>query len=336
MLKSHYYFALACMTLLASACGPAVIGQTCGGSGDCGGKHPLCVAGLNNTAKICTHECGSNVDCPFGYDCTVSDQKAGRTCNKTLYATDPMTGDPTLFGKPCLTDDSPCQGTTDKNPMPTCRKSNQPLEKNPIPLDSDPNGYCTGSCASDNDCPLPMKCAADYDGVTKCLKRDVCDECQFDEHCGYTSGVFRSDFTRCVPTKDNSSHYCTKDCLSDGDCPGAAKKSKWMVCQASSSSDGTEGTYCLHWYGACVGMGNVCDPCRADSDCGANLKCIDNPYGVFSYPWSGERMCNKRCSTDADCAGPNNDTCDNDMTQGTLTCHDDPNHTHPGIFACNI
>src|SRR5512144_2736030 len=126
MLKSHY-FALACVTSLASACSAVtVIGESCGGNGDCGGKHPLCVAGLNNTAKICTHVCASNADCPFGYDCTVSDDKAGRTCNKTLYAVDAKTGDPTLFGKPCITDDSPCQGTTDKNPMPTCRKSNQP------------------------------------------------------------------------------------------------------------------------------------------------------------------------------------------------------------------
>jgi hypothetical protein len=303
----------------------------------------------------------------LGFDCTISDAKVGRTCNKTLYATDAKTGDPVLFGVPCQTDDSPCQGTADKNPMPQCRKGNKPSETTAVTLNSDPNGYCTGSCTNDNDCPLAMKCAADFDGVTKCLKRNVCDECQFDENCGSPSGVFQSDFTKCVPTKDGTSRYCTKECLSDGDCPGAVKKSKWMLCQDSTSSDGTESTYCLHWYGACVGQGNVCDPCRAQSDCGTGLKCVDNPFGFFSYPWSGERMCNKVCCTkfnrladgmtagscadtnpDANCKGPNTGiTCDYtspnvDTPSGpapgasTFECTDDPTHRHPGVWGCNL
>jgi hypothetical protein len=337
MLKSHIPYLLAAgFLLVAPGCGTVVIGQSCGGNGDCGGKHPACVAGLNNTAKICTHVCTSNQDCPFGYDCTVSNEALGRTCNKTLYAVDAKTGDPVLFGKPCLTDDAPCQGTADKNATPMCRKGNQPLEVMPLPLDSDPAGYCTGACTNDNDCPLPMKCAADYDGVTKCLKRQVCDECKYDEQCGNDNGAFRSDFTKCVPTRDGTSHYCSKPCLSDGDCPGAAKRSKWMVCQDSTSSDGTAGTYCLHWYGACVGMGNVCDPCRSQDDCGTGLKCIDNPYGVYSYPWSGERMCNKTCSLDTDCGGPNKSTCDADPNNGVHKCTDDPKHIHDGVFACNL
>jgi hypothetical protein len=334
MLKSHPTLAF---FFLFAGCKNVVIGDSCSSNGDCGGKHPNCVAGLNNTGKICTQVCLSNLDCPIAYDCTISDEKLGRTCNKSLFAVDPKTGDPLLFGKSCITDDSPCQNTGDKNPMPTCRKGNQPSEAKPVPLASDPAGYCTGACTNDNDCPLPMRCAADYDGVTKCLKRNVCDECKFDENCGYDSGVFRSDFTKCVPTTDNSARYCSKGCLSDGDCPGAAKHSKWMVCKDSTSSDGTAGQFCLDWYGACVGKGNVCDPCRTQADCGAGLKCMDNPYGLFSYPWSGERMCNKTCMTDTDCGGPNKSSCDStDPNTSTFKCTDDASHTHPGIFACNI
>src|SRR5678815_1844754 len=81
MLKRHAlilgYF------LLAVGCSdPVIIGTTCSSSSSCGGNHPLCVAGLNGTGKICTHTCLSNRDCPYGYDCALSDQ-AEKTCNKT-------------------------------------------------------------------------------------------------------------------------------------------------------------------------------------------------------------------------------------------------------------
>jgi hypothetical protein len=323
-----------------------VIGQSCGGNGDCGDKHPLCVAGLNGGKKICTHVCASNADCPIGYDCSISDTAAGRTCNKTLYATDPMTGDPVLFGKSCAPgDDSLCQGTGDPNTSPTCRKATNPSEVKAVALDNDPNAYCTGSCTNDNDCPLPMKCATDYDGVMKCLKRDVCDDCQFDENCGYSAGVFKSDYTACVPTADGSSHYCSKSCASNHDCPGASKGSHWMVCNQTTDADGIAGNFCQHWYGACVGKGEICDPCRSDADCtAAGTKCIDNPYGLYSYPMTGERMCNKQCNSDSACAGPNNDTCDdtdpatqdNPFGTSTFTCTADPMHIFPGVFSCHI
>jgi hypothetical protein len=330
--------------LVLAACGPANIGTKCSSNGDCGGgKDPKCVPGFNSGPKICTHVCFNNADCPFGYDCAATDTNVGKTCNQVTYAFDKKTGDPLLFAKPCPTDDSVCQGTGDKNAMPMCRKGNQPSEAKPVPLDSDPDAYCTGSCNTNDDCPLPMKCDADYDGVKKCLKRNVCDECQSDDNCGYTGGVFRSDFNVCVPvTRDGKSgFYCSKQCVSDGDCPGAAKRSKWMTCQPATDADGNAGNVCLHWYGACTGDGNICDPCRTQDECGAGLKCIDNPYGSYSYPLTGERMCNKRCSMDSDCKGPNMDVCDNTdiPTQmnpyGTSILVCIKRHV-PGVFACNL
>ena len=75
----------------------------------------------------------------------------------------------------------------------------------PVALVSDPQRLLHRQLhRNDNDCPLPMKCAVDYDGGTKCLKRTVCDECKYDENCGYLSGNFQSDFTSCVPTSDGS------------------------------------------------------------------------------------------------------------------------------------
>jgi hypothetical protein len=330
---------------MSAACGPVTIGHKCGGGGDCGNNEKLCVSGFNGQPKICTHACATNADCPLGYDCAQSDGPS-KTCNKTLYVTDKMTGDPVLFGKPCTTDDSECMGTADLNPSPTCRKGNAPSEAKPVALATDPNAYCTGSCTNDQDCPLPMKCDVDYDGVTKCLKRNVCDPCKYDENCGYSAGVFASEFTACVPTKDGSDFYCSKPCGTQKDCPGAAKMSAWMVCDSSTDTDGNSGMFCLHWFGACVGNGQICDPCRSNGDCTAvaGTKCVDNPYGFYSYPFTGEKMCNKGCASDASCAGPNMDTCDdtdlptnaNPLGTSTGMCTDDPTHKHPGVFSCHI
>ena len=117
--------------------------------------------------------------------------------------------------------------------------------------------------------------------------------------------------------------------------------------------------FCLHWYGSCVGKGNVCDPCRSDSDCSNGTTCIDNAYGLYSYPVTGERMCSKPCcmkfnsdastgafscadaDPDAACGGPHMATCDTTSpttatTQGVsqFICTGDTTHKHPGVFAC--
>ncbi len=364
--------AVGLMAVSGVGCGPIDIGTHCSGGGACGGKESLCVAGLNSTPKICTHKCANNAECPFGYDCAVSDATQGKTCNKTLYLTDKVSGDPLLFGKSCAPGDATaaaiCMGTGDPNPSPSCRVGNDPNQPSPVPLASDPAANCTGSCTNDNDCPLPMKCAADFDGITKCLKRNVCDVCVYDENCGEAGGVFKSDFTACVPTTDKSSSYCSKPCANDGDCPGASKKSTWMLCTATADTDGNSGMFCTDWYGACVGMGNICDPCRSDSDCTApGTKCIDNAYGDYSYPFTGEHSCDKICCNkfemlpggypgkcldadpDANCAGPNTGiTCDYldpntvDSTgeiipgSSTFTCTNDPDHKHIGLFSCHI
>jgi hypothetical protein len=335
---------LACLLVIGCTTDPTKIGTRCKATANCNVAGQVCAPGISGGPSICTHPCANNLECPAGYDCTKTDPALSKTCNKTLYATDKKTGDPLLFGKPCGPgDDTLCQGTGDPNPNPTCRKGNNPNEAKAVVLDQDPNAYCTGSCNSDGDCPLPMKCAVDFDGVQKCLKRNVCDPCSYDENCGYDSGVFRSDFTACVPTKDGTANYCSKPCNSDGDCPGAAKKSKWMVCQPTTDTDGNQGNFCLHWYGACVGKGEICDPCRTDADCAmSSTKCIDNPYFLYSYPFTGERMCNHRCKADTDCGGPNLTTCDNSdpPTQANpygmsiLICI--PNaRTHVGVFACH-
>jgi hypothetical protein len=338
LIRHARFLLLVCSTYTIGGCGPIVIGTTCSSAGDCGDKQPLCVQGLNGSAKICTHACANNSECPLGYDCAMVDGATSKTCNKTLYATDKTTGDPLLFGKPCPSDDSVCENTGDKNAAPTCRKGVDPSETKAVALATDPAAYCTGSCTNDNDCPLPMKCDVDYDGVTKCLKRDVCDECKYDENCGYTSGLWRSDFNRCVPVtrEGKTGHYCSKECNTDKDCPGAAKYSKWMVCQPATTAEGGEGNFCLHWYGACVGDGEICDPCKTVADCGTGLKCMDNPYGLYSYPVTGERMCNKTCQTDADCTGPNDIACDSVAMDSVFKCTGDTRHISPGNFACNL
>ncbi len=329
---------------LAIGCSGATtkIGTTCHSDGDCNVAGQKCVAGLiagqPTGPKICTHPCtgefGDN-GCPIGYDCTVSDQAIGTTCNVVPYAVDPTTGAPVLFGKSCVTA-TDCMGTGDNNAMPMCRYAEDPgMLGSPIKTDS--NAYCTGSCAADSDCPLLFQCIADYDKVMKCVKRSLCDACTINDDCP-------QDFPFCVPTSDGSNaHYCTKECGTPGDCPGAAQSVNYMRCIPGTDVSNRPGDYCFHAYGACVGHGQVCDPCRSQTDCKqsgspAGLVCITNMTSL-------ERMCSKGCNSDADCTGPNTSSCDNTdlpsslnpsgMSLGICT-GDSTAHQNPGLFTCHI
>jgi hypothetical protein len=285
---------ISCLTFTLFGCTSAtVIGTACKNDGDCNVSGQHCVAGYDDK-KICTHTCSSETGangCPIGYDCSVSSSQIGLTCNKAPYAAD-STGTPLLFGKKCSLDDSVCQNTGDPNPMPMCRKGNKPFTTDP--LDTDPLAFCTGTCMKDLNCPVGFKCATDYDGVQKCLKRSLCSECVIDADCP-------SEFPACVPTRDGSSRYCTKTCKDVNDCGGA--QGQFLVCDNSTNVNGQAGLYCLHLAGRCVGDGHICDPCRADTDC------TDAGAFCFEFPPTLERFCTKACSADADCSGPNDAAC---------------------------
>src|SRR5262249_32827633 len=145
--------------------------------------------------------------------------------------------------------------------------------------------FCTGSCKADTDCPIAMECQTDYDGIKKCLPRTFCSACTINEHCS-------SAFPVCVPDT-GSGHYCTKVRGTDDDCGGA--QGKVQVCRGGTDSLGTLGTFCFHRYGACVGTGQLCDPCRTNADCAASAS------SCYSNDATHESFCSKMCNSDAEC-----------------------------------
>src|SRR5581483_923664 len=325
-------------------CGNAAttkIGTACKSDGDCNVKGQSCVAGLVSAMptgpKISTHprapELGDSAR-PIGFDCTQS-SASGLTCNKATYSVDAM-GVPVLFGKACA-GDADCASTGDPNAAPSCRKNLDPTSvfgpfsspAKPLKaLVQDPAAYCTGVCAADSDCPIGFACLADFDNPTadpskkKCLKRSVCDPCSLNDHCP-------SDFPVCVPTADGMSHYCTKTCNIDGDCPGGAtattnNSANYMQCKLGTDVANNPNKYCFHYFGACLGAGGVCDPCRLEAECKPGTHCL---YNTQSF----ERFCTRTCTTDTVCATPNNATCDDSsMTMSTGLCTGDTGKLYPG------
>jgi hypothetical protein len=314
------FLLISALAALLPACAKAtVIGTHCSHNGDCDVAGQVCV---NN---ICTHTCLSQVGkngCPVNFDCTQADPKSIQlTCNRIAYNTD-ATGKPVLFGQGCGLDDTKCQGTGDPNPMPMCRHAAYLSNSKLVPIPQDPRAYCTGTCKADTDCPINMQCLKDYDGVTKCLNRTLCSPCVITEDCG-------SEFPICVPDS-GIGHYCTKACATNDDCGGA--QGMFMQCQSGVDSLGNAGMFCKHRYGACVGMGNLCDPCRSDGDCPmSGTFCVANEA-------THESFCTKQCQQDTDCGGTNHTTCDNVMTDPqanpNLICTGDTQKVNIGVISC--
>ncbi len=315
------------LVLFSQACTKAtVIGTACKSDGDCNVKDQVCAPGFGGGPSICTRPCTGQTGptgCPIGYDCFPTDPAKGSTCTKALYEVAPATGAPLLFGVSCNLDDATCSRLGSGNPGVMCRKIQDYSAKDPVPVATDPNAYCTGVCESDVDCPLDFECRTDYDKIKKCLRRALCSACTVDANCG-------KDFPLCVPTKDGSSRYCSKSCASTGDCGGVQNTA--FVCDVAVDLQGNQVAACLHRFGACVGQGNICDPCRVKADCAKS--------GGSCYPNSttGERFCTKSCTSDSECssgAGSIPSACDNTDPQMSFGgCDGDVDHSLPGLRSC--
>lgn len=304
-----------------------VIGTSCKTDAECNVAGQVCAPGFNGGPSICTRKCTGNIGtngCPIGYDCYPTDAAKGSTCNKTLYQVDPMTGKPILFGKDCALDYMACANAGSSNPSPTCRMIEDPSSDPPAPVEIDPNAYCTGACQTDAECPLEFRCAVDYDMAKKCIRRELCSECVVDANCP-------KEFPVCIPTKDGSSRYCSKPCAYRSDCGG--NQNTAYVCDYTTSAAGDSILACIHRFGACVGQGNICDPCRVKADCEkSGSTCFNNAA-------SGERFCSKACNSDAACksaAGTVATACDNTVEmQSYGLCNGDVDHVLPGeLFSC--
>lgn len=284
----RFYLVVTTLFALTGCDEPATkIGTPCKADGECNVEGQRCVRGI--CTKPCTRTiapAGEGGGCPAGYDCTIGDAEVGLTCNAVKYAFDPMTGTPLLFGKACAGNDAACNETGDPNPMPMCRKIENPAAgKQGTPFEEDPAAYCTGRCESDEDCPYDMACGEDYDKVKKCLKRQQCSECVTNDQC--PGGA-------CIATQDGMAKYCTKPCNTDLECPGSAQLARYMLCQDGTDAAGTTRRFCVHQAGACTGTGELCQPCRAHSDCMEGLRCV-------TIDSTGERWCSKACTAAGGC-----------------------------------
>jgi hypothetical protein len=320
-----------------------IIGTPCVSDRDCNVAGQRCVAQAGAAFSICTHSCSGQtgaLGCPIGYDCSAADASSPGelVCNKERFAFDATTGAPLLFGKDCSLEggttqaewDRACAASGDPAPSPTCRHAADPdSHATPrAPIRDDAHAYCTAGCASDRDCPVEMYCGADYDGVTRCLRRGFCDPCWMNDNCG-------GDNDACVPTSDGSARYCTKSCAAAFDCGGV--QGHFLSCATATDSLGTSAMFCLHKFGACVGTGQICDPCRVESDC----ETASNGTHCLGNLATGERMCTKACTADAQCASDKPTGCDfgpppanpGDPSYTDL-CTGDPNHSNPGVFTC--
>lgn len=313
--------------LSACTAKPTKIGTACKTTADCNVTGQVCAPGLEGGASICTHTCATqsgDTGCPVGFDCYPADATIGMTCNKARYEVAP-TGAPLLIGVDCSKDDTVCGSLGSTNAALSCRKLENTTTKMPNP--NDPAAYCTGVCSTDADCPLQFECLTDYDKAKKCLRRALCSECVVNDNCPADNPI-------CIPTKDGTSHYCSKTCGKAGDCGGVQNTA--FVCDFTSDSTGSDVAACIHRFGACVGQGNVCDPCRSDADCShAGNACYQNIA-------SGEAFCIKGCKADADCSpatltnikcdntdlydpktnpgGMSGEICNADATPGAITC----------------
>jgi hypothetical protein len=314
------------MAVLSTSCTKAtVIGTACTADSDCNVKGQVCAPGFNAGPKICTRICTGQTGatgCPAGYDCFPTDPAKGSTCNKALYELD-ANGNPLLIGVSCNLDNDVCLRLGSTNPGPHCRKIEDFSTSPPQPAAQDPSAYCTGVCTTDADCPLDFSCTTDYDKLKKCLRRTLCSECTVDANCS-------KDFPLCIPTKDGASRYCSKSCASTGDCGGVQNTA--FACDAAVDLSGNTIAACVHRYGACVGDGNICDPCRSKADCAkSNSSCYNNGT-------TGESFCTKACNTDAECAsgaGKIVSACDNTSDQESFGgCDGDPSHLYPGLRSC--
>jgi hypothetical protein len=252
------------------ACEPSCTGSSCAcAAAQCLPLTCLTV-GTGDADAYCTMlDCHEDSDCPGGFFCETS-RSSHYACGTT-----PSTGQQELCGYKftCKTGGAACD--------PTCTGS---------------SCACSAATCEDKtpcaDPSMDMATGTTFAQGTACLVRnechvrEECTPCKTDIDCtsAWSSGM------HC--TMVGTETVCTQDCATDGDCDGGFK------CSSGA---------CVPRFGACVGTGNFCDPCRNDLDCGpvgSNKVC--ESFG------GQERMCldatalldpskAKTCTVNTDC-----------------------------------
>jgi len=142
---------------------------------------------------------------------------------------------------------------------------------------------CSTSCTDNMDCSEYHTCNLKLGGAHPpqiCTVSDYCSPCQDDVQC-MLPGM------RCLEDTAGAG-FCSPPCV-----PGTPS------CAAGSRCVYEEllgDFYCRPIWGACLGDGAQCAPCRYDPDCVSGYFCLEMMY-------SKEKFCSEPCEGDDDCLG---------------------------------
>lgn len=297
---------LVCLVFVA-ACSPEAtpeakvlkrLGNPCETGDECGSGE--CLHGA------CTRACTGQGDCPWGLDCGLQKpDDAYATCYPAVYP-QPTTGgfntSCALFAGECGASANPCAAGFSCLASYALYGSDQPGAPGIyLPVECDPEAFCTMGCASDVDCPTTMFCGTDRgdpsdksDDRKVCLPRASCTPCATDDQCPFSS--------YCVQGEDGD-RFCARSCAQSADCLKAEKDQDgnpmfeaFEVCAADRGDSNR--TVCQPATGRCFGKstvetqpdGGICSACRPNQkgDCGDGFGCIESPQG--------EWFCSANCS----------------------------------------
>ncbi len=287
-------------TVFAQGCSSAPPPGPSAKTGDACTGNSVCISNLCEHG-VCTRACGTQGDCPEGFDCGLAaDGDTATSCYKATYtvieggygAGCPLySGHCTSKPSPCATDFI-CLAATAFSPT-----------GDRVEVACDPNAYCTKTgCATDTDCPPTMFCgkrnAADGDDQKLCLKRGYCSPCTTDDQCP-TGDICATDANGgrfCAPKCTDTDPATNSDCHKQA-VPFSGDRSYPPFEKCAGDANGT--LVCQPQGGLCHGPSSittiqgdaqVCSPCRAGipSDCAGNEVC--------SGGTTGERFCTTGCS----------------------------------------
>lgn len=226
-------------------------------------------------------ECDMQFACPDGKKCDPACTGAGCACPadqcKSLFCRTSGEGDAEAF---CTLKD--CHADADCPGGFWCRKVRDPHQICGTQKGDD--NFCGTTTEPCVDPAMNAATGATYEEAAQCAVRAECGirrqcaPCTTDVDCSLVPG---QHCTQVGPEK-----VCTRDCSMESDCE-LGFECKDNACQPR--------------FGACVGTGKYCEPCRNDLDC-------DGPTGKKACVSFGgaERVCidvtaSQACTVDADC-----------------------------------
>lgn len=287
---------------------PTEIGQPC--STDC----PYCVDGVDSyfqATSLCTAECDTDLDCPDGFDCRLTERDGPSICavgspnagepNGIRNCFDEMTyayvlvkgdDDQLYCSDMCLSDgdgacpygfhcgDATCTCSRQMGGQWciewTCEETTPQQSDWYWPLCFADTGFGV-QCQIDADCKKGDYCRAD--GTCRIDDRQgcfACNPCQSDDECG--------GFGYCYDTNDDGGSRCYTPCSSAGDCPGDS------VCRDVTLRRGT--------LRACVSPDPGSDTLNCDPDYSCSVPCRDD------VPCPSGQVCDETAGTCATAPEP--------------------------------